>query len=183
MTLYEGLAIDGQRIDAGGGEITSICNPATGDVIAEVASATANDIDQAVSVAADRFQSWRRTSPRERGEVLRRIADLIRRDGPIRYADLIGGRQNIILQHIGEDDDAGWYAFDLIRPGQPDECQLEWIADDLLFRDPCDGTELPGIGTGQPGYPVEIENGRISIDFRGPADVGAAGDGADEPRE
>ena len=80
MTLYEGLAIDGQRIDAGGGEITSICNPATGDVIAEVASATANDIDQAVSVAADRFQSWRRTSPRERGEVLRRIADLIRRD-------------------------------------------------------------------------------------------------------
>lgn len=103
------------------------------------------------------------------------IADIIRRDGPIRYADLIGGRQNIILQHIGEDDDAGWYAFDLIRPGQPDECQLDWVADELLFRDSCDGTEIPGIGTGQPSYPVEIENGRISIDFRSTDGEGSGG--------
>ena len=95
------------------------------------------------------------------------IAPEIRENGPIRYADLIGGRQNIILQHIGEDDRIGWYAFDLIRPGQPDECQLDWFSDALEFRDSCDGTVVPGIGTGQPQYPVEItEEGRISIDFR-----------------
>lgn len=94
------------------------------------------------------------------------IAREIREDGPIRYADLIGGQQNIILQHLGEDNELGWYAFDLVRPGQPDTCQLEWISDIQVFRDPCDGTELPPTGFGQPSYPIEIENGRLSIDFR-----------------
>ncbi len=82
MTLHEGLAIDGQRLDSDSGETTSIRNPASGAVIAEVASASAGDIDRAVKVAADRFDSgvWRRTSPRERRDVLRRIADFVRRD-------------------------------------------------------------------------------------------------------
>jgi hypothetical protein len=106
------------------------------------------------------------------------IADEIRENGPIRYADLLGGRQNIILQHLGDDDQVGWYAFDLIRPGQPNECQLEWFAAAQVFRDSCDGTEIPPTGFGQPTYPVEIENGRISVDFRGdssqvdPSDAG-----------
>lgn len=97
------------------------------------------------------------------------IADAIREDGPIRYADLIGGSQNIILQHLGEDDETGWYAFDLIRPGQPDTCQLDWIPEVGFFEDSCDGTEVPATGLGQPSYPVEIEDGRISIDFRSDA--------------
>jgi len=97
------------------------------------------------------------------------IAPEIKENGPIKYADLIGGRQNIILQHIGLDDETGWYAFDLIRPGQPDECQLDWISDSLVFRDSCDGTEIAGTGGDQPSYPVEIEDGRISIDFRAAA--------------
>jgi len=94
------------------------------------------------------------------------IADLIREDGPIKYGDLIGGRQNIILQHIGEDDQTGWYAFDLIRPGQPNECQLDWDDEAVLFRDSCDGTEVSGIGGDQPSYPIEIDEGRIYINFR-----------------
>lgn len=95
------------------------------------------------------------------------IADVIRDDGPVKYADLIGGSQNIILQHLGEDDSTGWYAFDLIRPGQPDECQLNWIAEGQVFEDSCDGTIVSATGEGQPSYPIEInEDGRISIDFR-----------------
>lgn len=94
------------------------------------------------------------------------IAEAIREDGPIKYADLIGGRQNIILQHLGDDDEIGWYAFDLIRPGQPNDCQLEWDADRQAFFDSCDNTEVPPTGFGQPDYPVTIEEGRISIDFR-----------------
>lgn len=97
------------------------------------------------------------------------IADEIRENGPIFYADLLGGRQNIILQHLGVDDQTGWYAFDLIRPGQPDECHLEWIAAAQEFRDACDGTAIPATGLGQPMYPVEIEDGRISVDFRAAA--------------
>jgi len=94
------------------------------------------------------------------------IADEIRENGPIKYADLIGGRQNIILQHLGDDDEVGWYAFDLIRPGQPDECQLDWSETAEVFQDSCDGTVITATGEGQPTYPVEIEEGRISIDFR-----------------
>lgn len=95
------------------------------------------------------------------------IAEEIRENGPIRYADLIGGRQNIILQHVGADDEEGWFAFDLIRPGQPDECQLEWDELRRAFFDSCDNTEIPPTGFGQPSYPVEItDEGRISIDFR-----------------
>ena len=82
MTLHEGLAIDGQRIDSDSGDTTSVYNPATGEVIAEVAAATTSDIDRAVRVAAERFDTgvWQKTSPRERRDVLRRIADLVRRD-------------------------------------------------------------------------------------------------------
>ena len=95
------------------------------------------------------------------------IAEEIRENGPIKYGDLNGGRQNIILQHLGADDELGWYAFDLIRPGQPDECQLEWDSDNSLFRDSCDpSVEIPATGFGQPEYPIEIDEGRISIDFR-----------------
>lgn len=97
------------------------------------------------------------------------IADEIAENGPIRYADLVGGRQNIILQHLGEDPTTGWYAFDLIRPGQPGECQLDWIEEFDVFVDSCDPSqEIPPTGFGQPAYPVEIADGRIKIDFRGP---------------
>lgn len=95
------------------------------------------------------------------------IAEEIAESGPIRYADLNGGRQNIILQHLGDDVNTGWYAFDLIRPGQPDECQLDWNFDLQLFQDSCDASaEIPPTGFGQPSYPVEIDDGRIEINFR-----------------
>ena len=101
------------------------------------------------------------------------IADEIAENGPIRYADLIGGRQNIILQHLGDDPTTGWYAFDLIRPGQPPECQLDWEPVAQIFIDPCDPTaEIPPTGFGQPTYPVEIDDGRITINFRAEVDDG-----------
>ena len=96
------------------------------------------------------------------------IADAIDEGGPIRYADLLGGGQNIILQHIGTDPDEGWYAFDLIRPGQPAECQLEWDEAAFSFSDPCDDSVVvPAAGGTQKSYPVSIdEDGRLLIDFR-----------------
>ena len=69
---------------------------------------------------------------------------------------------------IGSDPDEGWFAFDLIRPGQPPECQLEWDAVARLFRDGCDANvELPAGGGDQPSYPVTVnDDGRVVIDFR-----------------
>ena len=82
MTTLEGLAIDGKRIEGESAESTTIRNPATGAAIADVASASVADVNHAVQTAAARFNEgiWRRTSPRERRDVLRRVADLVRRD-------------------------------------------------------------------------------------------------------
>jgi len=96
------------------------------------------------------------------------IANVIEEGGPIRYADLLGGGQNIVVQHIGTDPEAGWHAFDLIRPGQPPECQLEWQAEAFVFTDPCDpSVQVPAAGGDQPSYPVSInDDGRLVIDLR-----------------
>lgn len=95
------------------------------------------------------------------------LAPQIEQGGPIQYGDLIGGARNIILQHLGVDESTGWYAFDLIRPGRPDECALVWEADDFVFRDGCDPTvEVPPDGAGQPSYPVEVIEGQVVVDFR-----------------
>ena len=80
MISLQGMAVNGERSGSESGETTAIRNPATGLVIAEVAVAGAADVDRAVRAASAAQQQWRRTSPRERRDVLCRIADLVRRD-------------------------------------------------------------------------------------------------------
>lgn len=66
----------------GSAGVAEIFNPATGDQIATVSRASAGDVDHAVSVARDRYEEgvWRRATVRQRRDVLRALADLIRRD-------------------------------------------------------------------------------------------------------
>ena len=73
------LFIDGDYVDAIEGGRFETINPATGEVIAEVAAGTAADVDRAVAAAlrAYRSGSWARMAPRERMEVLYRLAGLI----------------------------------------------------------------------------------------------------------
>jgi succinate-semialdehyde dehydrogenase/glutarate-semialdehyde dehydrogenase len=52
-------------------------NPATGEVIATMASATREDAQAAMDAAADAQESWARTPARERSEILRRAFDLV----------------------------------------------------------------------------------------------------------
>lgn len=82
MSGIEGLFIDGRRHESTTGRSATIHNPATGTAIATVAGGSADDVDRAVRVAGDRYDQgvWRRTSPRVRRDVLRGIADLVRRD-------------------------------------------------------------------------------------------------------
>ncbi|MFQ5472549.1 MAG: aldehyde dehydrogenase family protein, partial [Dehalococcoidia bacterium] len=81
MTTH-GLFIDGTQTEASSGGEGSIVNPANGQEIARVALASAADVDRAVTVAHTRFTDgiWRKAPVRERRDVLRRIADLVRRD-------------------------------------------------------------------------------------------------------
>ena len=61
---------------------TTLLNPANGQALAEVPVFEAVDVDRAVSTAHDVYQRgvWRKAPVREKRDVLRRIADLVRRD-------------------------------------------------------------------------------------------------------
>jgi len=82
MTDVLGPLIDGARSDASSDGVTSVLNPATGEEIARVGRSSAADAGRAVEAAHRAFQAgdWRRAPVRERRDVLRRIADLVRRD-------------------------------------------------------------------------------------------------------
>lgn len=78
--VFEGLSINGKRVASADGRTSSTYNPANGEVIAEVAQATAADVDSAVKTAHARFSegAWKQMRTRERGQLLQRIANLIR---------------------------------------------------------------------------------------------------------
>ena len=72
--------IGGQFVDAASGETFDCINPATGDVLTQVSSCDAEDVDRAVIAARQAFDasSWSRAAPGKRKAVLLRLADLIR---------------------------------------------------------------------------------------------------------
>src|SRR5436190_5287517 len=73
-----GLFIDGAFVDPVDGSAFKTVNPATEEVLAEVAEAGPADVDLAVRAARRAFQrTWSRTSGRERGKYLFRIARII----------------------------------------------------------------------------------------------------------
>lgn len=73
------LFIDGAFVDAAKGGKFETVNPATGEVVAELARGTAEDVDRAVASAKKAFKSgvWSRMAPTDRMAVMRRFADLI----------------------------------------------------------------------------------------------------------
>ncbi|AOX45245.1 MULTISPECIES: NAD-dependent succinate-semialdehyde dehydrogenase [unclassified Microbacterium] len=72
-----GLLIGGEWRAATGGETVAVNDPATGEVIREIADATVDDGIAAMDAAADAFPSWAATPARERAEILRRAFDLL----------------------------------------------------------------------------------------------------------
>jgi len=75
------LLINNQWVDSASGKTFPTINPATGEVICQVAEADAPDVDYAVRAARHAFEhgSWRKTSASERGRLLNRLADLVER--------------------------------------------------------------------------------------------------------
>src|SRR5262245_57616942 len=57
----------------------NVLNPATGESIAEVPVASAEDVDRAVAGARAAFESWSRTTPGERQQALLALADAVER--------------------------------------------------------------------------------------------------------
>ena len=73
------LLIDGQWVAAASGKTFPTLNPATGEVIAEVAEADQVDVDRAATAARRAFDEgpWSKMSAAERGRLLYRLADLL----------------------------------------------------------------------------------------------------------
>ncbi|MBM3714874.1 MAG: NAD-dependent succinate-semialdehyde dehydrogenase [Actinobacteria bacterium] len=71
------LLIDGEWRPAAGGRTVAVNDPATGDVIREIADASVGDGEAAMDAAAAAFPSWAATPARERAEILRRAFDLL----------------------------------------------------------------------------------------------------------
>ena len=59
-------------------QVFKTCNPSNGEVLAEVFSAGAAEVDSAVQAAAGAFPAWAKTPPLERGRLLREAAAIIR---------------------------------------------------------------------------------------------------------
>src|SRR4029079_10169266 len=89
--------IDGTWVDAADGERFDVFNPATGEVIATAPDSKQVDVDRAVAsarLAFDEGSWWPGTSARERGRILLRAAEIVRRehDRLSRMASLHSGK-------------------------------------------------------------------------------------------
>lgn len=74
------LLIDGEWVDSKDGKTFATVNPATEEVLVQVAQASAVDADRAVTAARNAFESgspWSKMTPRDRSHLLWRIGDMI----------------------------------------------------------------------------------------------------------
>ncbi len=62
------------------GRFADTLNPSTGESLGRVAVADAADVDAAVAAARRGLEEWRAVAPLERARILRRIADLLRKN-------------------------------------------------------------------------------------------------------
>ena len=72
------LLIDGQWQNAASGKTIAVRNPATGEVIGQLAHAGKEDLDRALAAAEKGFAIWRNTSAHERQATMRKAAVLLK---------------------------------------------------------------------------------------------------------
>ena len=73
------MLVGGDWVGAASGKTFEVFNPATGEVLANVAEGDSEDIDRAVMTARAAFDTgpWTKMTPSERGRIIHRIGDLI----------------------------------------------------------------------------------------------------------
>jgi len=73
------MLINGRWVEAASGKTFPTYNPATGEVLAQVAEGDREDINRAVTAARAAFETgpWSRMTPSERGRLIWKLADLV----------------------------------------------------------------------------------------------------------
>jgi betaine-aldehyde dehydrogenase len=75
------MLIEGEWVEAHSGRTFEVTNPATGEPMATVPDAASEDVDRAVKAARRAFDGgWRDATAQERGRILFRLADTVRRE-------------------------------------------------------------------------------------------------------
>jgi betaine-aldehyde dehydrogenase len=69
--------INGESVDSADGQMMDLVNPTTGEVFAQAANSTAEDVNRAFGAAETAFETWRNTTPSERSLALLKFADAI----------------------------------------------------------------------------------------------------------
>src|ERR1700733_13434516 len=79
VTKTRTMLINGKWVDSPSGKTFKTYNPATGEVLSNVAEGDKEDIDRAVRAARAAFETgpWSKVTPSERGRMIWKIADLI----------------------------------------------------------------------------------------------------------
>src|SRR5437868_2024026 len=82
ITKDRKMLINGKWVESASGTTFPTYNPATGEVLARVASGEHEDIDRAVKAARAAFEKgpWRKMSPSERGKAIWRLGDLLEKN-------------------------------------------------------------------------------------------------------
>ncbi|CAF2970156.1 unnamed protein product [Rotaria sp. Silwood2] len=102
---YTQIFINNEWHKAANGKTFPVFNPCTGEEICQVEEGTKADIDKAVEAAKKAFDfksPWRKYEPAERGNLLRKLADLLRRDVDYlsKLETLNGGK--VMTESVGE---------------------------------------------------------------------------------
>lgn len=135
--MYQSLAlyIDGEFIDGEGRQTQEITNPSTLDVIGHLPHATTADLDRALAAASRAFESWRHSSPMDRSEILRKVAQLSRDRAQEIGRNMTLDQGKPLAESVGEiiscADHADWHAEEcrriygrVILPRSPDVRQM-----------------------------------------------------------
>ncbi len=95
-----------------------------------------------------------------------RISTEIDDRGPILFGDVADGSLDIILQHIGDDPETGWFAFEARRAGQSRDCFFRWRPDQADFVNTCDPDDIvDATGTGVRQFEVAVVDGDVRVDI------------------
>src|ERR1700689_4798948 len=81
VTKTRKMLINGKWVDSASGKTFESFNPATGEVLSNVAEGDKEDIDRAVKAARAAFETgpWSKISPSERGQMIWRLGDLLQK--------------------------------------------------------------------------------------------------------
>jgi hypothetical protein len=88
------------------------------------------------------------------------LASSIREDGPLFFNDTATGSRPLVVQHLGDDPNAGWTAFDAASGS----CVLTWDRQAQVFTD-CKGVRYPPDGGGVHHYPVTVTKDNVIVDL------------------